>query len=190
MICYWHRKHAFWRHSNEIRLARFTVDIYFFSHRNARFYPKLSWFWATPKCMFTVSISLKWLRVFLSKLLSKYPINLIRLAIRTGSTSSLGLISPRARLPEAQIVFVVAFGFLCPTYFSTHQASFSFLFLIGVMQPVPNAIKLLQACIFKSVNTDTLTTLVATCIVKFTMLMLNSKSNWYLKLKTSINIWN
>ena len=59
------------------------------------------------------------------------------------------------------------------------------------MPPVPNAIKLLQACIYKSVNTGLfLISLVATCIVKFTMLMLDSESIWYLTLKTSINIWN
>ena len=35
-----------------------------------------------------------------------------------------------------------------------------------------------------------LTSLVATSIVKFMMLMLDSLSIWYLKVKTSINIWN
>ena len=41
--------------------------------------------------------------------------------------------------------------------------------------PVANAIKLLQACIYKSVNTGLfLKSLVATSIVKFMLLMLDS----------------
>ena len=40
---------------------------------------------------------------------------------------------------------------------------------------VANAIKLLQVCMYKSVNTGQfLTSLVATCIVKFMLLMLDS----------------
>ena len=42
-------------------------------------------------------------------------------------------------------------------------------------QPVANAIKLLQTCIYKSVNTGLfLISLVATIIVKFMLLMLDS----------------
>ena len=42
-------------------------------------------------------------------------------------------------------------------------------------RPVANAIKLLQACIYKSVNTGLfLTSLVATSIAKFLLLMLDS----------------
>ena len=57
--------------------------------------------------------------------------------------------------------------------------------------PVANAIKLLQACIYKSVKTGLfLTSLVATSVVKFMLLMNVSRSIWYLEVKTSINMWN
>ena len=63
--------------------------------------------------------------------------------------------------------------------------------LLFLRCPVPNAIKLLQACIYKSVKTGLfLTSLVATCIVKFTMLMLDSESIRYWTLKTSIKMGN
>ena len=65
------------------------------------------------------------------------------------------------------------------------------VFTFSVLPPVANAIKLLQACIYKSVNTGLfLTSLVATKIVKLMLLMLDSRSIWYLKVITSINIWN
>ena len=60
-----------------------------------------------------------------------------------------------------------------------------------LLHPVANAKKLLQACIYRLVNTGLfLTSLVATCIVKFMMLMLDSWSIWYLTVKTSINKCN
>ena len=47
--------------------------------------------------------------------------------------------------------------------------------------PVANAIKLLQACFYKSVNTGLfLTSLVATGIVKYMLLIFDSLSIWYL----------
>ena len=63
--------------------------------------------------------------------------------------------------------------------------------IVGFIHPVANAIKLLQACIYKSVNTGLiLISLVATSIVKFILLMLDRWSIRYLKVKTSINVWN
>ena len=57
--------------------------------------------------------------------------------------------------------------------------------------PVVNAIKVLQACIYKSVKTGLfLTSLPTTSIVKFMMLLLESLGIWYLKVKASINEWN
>ena len=59
------------------------------------------------------------------------------------------------------------------------------------MRSVAKAIKLLQACIYKYVNTGQfLTPLVSTSNVKNMVLMLNRQPIWYLKVKTSINIWN
>ena len=53
--------------------------------------------------------------------------------------------------------------------------------------PVANAIKLLQASIYKSVNPGlSLTSLAANCIVKFIMLMLCSLSFLYVMVKPSL----
>ena len=58
-------------------------------------------------------------------------------------------------------------------------------------RPAANAIKLLQACIYKSVITGLfLTSFIAISIAKFMLLMLDSLSIWDLKLNTSINRCN
>ena len=59
-------------------------------------------------------------------------------------------------------------------FFLTNQCNLAH-HLGPVLLPVANAIKLLKVCIYRLVNTGLfLTSLVATCIVKFMMLMLVS----------------